>query len=169
MPYNIYTYDNVSMGAASIQSDLDILSDADKQPFLDSFEKWNCILGNGMESHMFDLIRYSSIYCKMDCKVLMDGCFVFRDWILEHTELDVDNFITVQSMASSFMPKSGGYGNVCQISGVIQQFMSKCVVGGRVMTNSNKQYHVTRNCRFRCLLFIPKCYAFYGRIFNRTT
>ena len=32
-----------------------------------------CILGKGMEHQMFDLIGYSSIYCKMDCKVLMDG------------------------------------------------------------------------------------------------
>ena len=30
MPYNIYTYENVSMGAASIQSALDMLSDSDK-------------------------------------------------------------------------------------------------------------------------------------------
>ena len=64
MPYHIYTYGNVNMGAASIQSALDILSDSDKQPFLDNLEKWNCILGNGMENQMFDLIKYLSIYCK---------------------------------------------------------------------------------------------------------
>ena len=64
--------------------------------------------------------------------------------MLEHTELDVDNFITIQYMASSFMLKSGCYDNVYQISGVLQQFISRCVVGGRVMTNSNKQYHVKR-------------------------
>ena len=29
-------------------------------------------------------------------------------------------------------------------SRVVQQFIAKCVVGGRVMTNSNKQYHVTK-------------------------
>ena len=40
------------------------------------------------------------------------------------------------------MLKSSCYGNVCQISGVTQQFITKCVVGGRVMTNSNKQYQV---------------------------
>ena len=47
-------------------------------------------------------------------------------------------------MASSFMLKPGCYDNVDQISGVIQQFITKCVVGGRVMTNSNKQYHVKK-------------------------
>ena len=93
---------------------------------------------------MFDLIKYVIIYCKLDCKVLMDGYEVFRQWMLEHTELDVDIHITFQSMASSFMLKPGRYDNVYQVSGAIQQFITKCVVGGRVMANSNKQYHVKK-------------------------
>ena len=97
---------------------------------------------------MFGSIKYSSIYSKMDCKVLMDGCEVFRTWMLEHTGLDVDNSITIQSMASTFMLKSGCYQHVYQISGVLQQLITKCVVGGRVMCNSNKQYHVKGNSRF---------------------
>ena len=105
MPYNVYTYENVTMGACSIQSALGILKDDGKQQFLDNLEQWDCILGKGMENQMFVLIKHSSIYCKMDCKVLMDGYEVFRQWMLEHTELDVDNYITIQYMASSFMLK----------------------------------------------------------------
>ena len=72
MPYNTYFNENVKMGAASIQSALDILSDSDKQPLLDNVEIWN----RSMDNHMFDLIKYSSVYCKVDCKVLMGGyCF----------------------------------------------------------------------------------------------
>ena len=78
----------------------------------------------------------------MGCKVLMDGYEVFRGWMLEHTKLDVDNCIAIQSMVSKFMLLPGCYDNVYQTSGVLQQFISRCVVGGRVMTNSNKQYHV---------------------------
>ena len=80
----------------------------------------------------------------MDCKVLMDGYEVFRGWVLEHAELDVDSFITIQSMAPSCMLKSGCHDNVYQVSGAIQQFISRCVVVGRVLTNSNKQYHVKK-------------------------
>ena len=47
-------------------------------------------------------------------------------------------------MASSFMLNSCCYDNVFQIPGVIQQFITKCVVGGRVMANMNKQYHVKK-------------------------
>ena len=112
MPYNVYTYENVNMGACSIQSALDILKDDGKQQFLDNLEKWDCILGKGMVNQMFDLIQDSSTYCKMDCKVLMDGYGVFRQWVLEHTELDVYNYITIQPTASSFMFKSGCYDKV---------------------------------------------------------
>ena len=87
MPYNVYTYENVNVGACSIQSALDILKD-DKQHFLDNLEKWECTLGKGMDNQMFDSIKYSSIYCNMDCKVLMGGYEIFRRWMLEDTELD---------------------------------------------------------------------------------
>ena len=74
MPYNVYTYENVNMGACSIQPALDILKDEDKKQFLDNLEKWDCVLGKGMDNQMFDLIKYSSIHCKMDCKV-------FNGWL----------------------------------------------------------------------------------------
>ena len=91
MPYNACTYEHINMGACSIQDALDVLKPEGKQQFLDNLETWNCILGKGMTDQMFDLIKYSGIYCKIDCKVLMDGYCVFRDWMLEHTELDVDS------------------------------------------------------------------------------
>ena len=47
-------------------------------------------------------------------------------------------------MASAFMLKSGCYGNVYQLSGALQQFITKCVVGGKVCTASNEQYHVKK-------------------------
>ena len=130
------------MGACSIQSALGILKDDDKQQFPNHLENCDCILSKGMDNQRLDLIKYSSIYCKMDCKVLMDGHEVLRRWMLEHTELDVYTFTTIQPMASSFMLKPGSYDNVYQVSGAIQQFITKCVAGGRAMTNSNKQYHV---------------------------
>ena len=164
MPYNIYTYENVRMGAASIQSALDVLKDEDQQPFLDNLEKWDCVLGNGMNNKLFDLIKYSSIYCKMDCKVLMEGYAVFREWILEWTELDVDYYITIQSLASTYMLKSGCYDNVYQLSGILQHYISRCVVGGRVMSANNKQYHVKKKLADfdACSLYPSAMYIMLG-------
>ena len=36
----------------------------------------------------------------MDCKILMGEYEIVRGWMLEHTESDVDNYITIQAMAS---------------------------------------------------------------------
>ena len=99
----------------------------------------------------------------------MDGYEVFRGWVIEHTGLDVDNPIIIQSMASSFMLKFGCYGNVYQISGVIQQFISRCVVGGRVMTNPNKQYHVKKKIADfdACSLYPSAMYFVEGLLKDR--
>ena len=157
------------MGACSIQSALDILKDGDKQQFLDNLETWDCILGKCMESQMFDLIKYSHIYCKMDCKVIMNGYEIFRQRVLEHTELDVDNYVTIQSTASSFMLKSGCYDHVFQISGVIQQLITKCVVGGRVMTDPNEQNHVKMKIAdFDACSLYPSAMYFMEGFFKRT-
>ena len=84
MHYSVYTYENVKIGAASIQSALDIIKDDDDtQHVLDNLETWDCVLGNGM----FDIIKYSSMYCKKDCKLLIEGYEVFRGWTLEQTQL----------------------------------------------------------------------------------
>ena len=101
----------------------------------------------------------------MDCKVLMEGYEVFRGWMLEHTELDVDHFITIQSMASPFMLKSGCYDNVYQVSGVMQQFISRCVLGGRVMTNSKNNIMLKRSLLILMLVLYMQvlcilCWAF---------
>ena len=141
----------------------------DKQQLLYNLEKWDCIIGKSMESQMFALITYSSTHCKLDCKVLMEGYSVFREWILEHTELDGDYVLRVQSLAFSFKLKSGCYDNVYQLSGVIQQFHTECVVGGRVMTNSNLQHHVKKKIADLMHVFMSKCYVFHVRVFARVT
>ena len=53
IPYNVYTYENVNMGACSIQSALDVLKDDDTQKSSDKLEKWDCILGKGMDNPVF--------------------------------------------------------------------------------------------------------------------
>ena len=85
MVYGVYTHQTVDMCACCVQDALDILKYYDEQPFSNNFEQWDCILDKGMDNHMFDSTTSSSIYCKMDCNVLMDGYEVCRGWMLEHT------------------------------------------------------------------------------------
>ena len=69
-PYNVYNYENISMGACSIESALDILKDVDKQQL---FVRQCQTCGCSMDNQMFGLTNYSYMYCQMYCKVIMDG------------------------------------------------------------------------------------------------
>ena len=64
--------------------------------------------------------------------------------MIEYTGLDIDNYITFQSLCSAYKLKEGCYDDIAMLSGVIQHYISNCKVGGRCMTNNNKMYHVNR-------------------------
>jgi len=146
MPYPIYTQENINKVFVPISHALKHVSITDKQQFLNNIDKWNC-RGNGHQQKAegnFNILTYSSKYCEMDCSVLKKGYETFRSWMLEYTELDIDDYITLQSLSSDYKLKTGCYDNVAMLSGVCQHYISRCIVGGRCMTNSNKMYHVKR-------------------------
>ena len=140
MPYKIYTEENIKKRNIPILKAIYHVSDKDRKQFIENIDKWGC----RVNKNDFDIIKYSSEYCRMDCSVLRKGYDKFREWILEHTKLDIDDFITIQSLASDYKLKSGCYDDVAMFSGVVQHYISNCIVGGRCMTNSNKMYHVER-------------------------
>ena len=84
------------------------------------------------------------MYCEMDCHVLRLGYETFRGWMLEYTGLDIDNYVTLQSLSSDYKLKEGCFNDVAMFSGIVQHYISNCIVGGRCMTNSNRMYHIKR-------------------------
>jgi hypothetical protein len=151
MPYGIYNEnDNVKKRFIQVNLVLNgndkyghaFLKDNQKKQFSSNLEKWNLIKKDGT----YDIIEYSKKYCEMDCIVLRNGYNTFRKWILqlenidtnESLELDINDIMTSASLAHRFMIKNGCYNDVYQLSGVPQQFIQKCVVGGRTMLANNK-------------------------------
>ena len=143
MPYAVYTPVNIDKVYVPITSALHYVKNNEKQQFLNNIDKWNC-RGAGHKFNEYNIIKYSSEYCKLDCSVLHQGYDTFRNWMLEYTKLDIDDYITLQSLASDYKLKEGCYNDVAMFSGVVQHYISNCIVGGRCMTNSNKMYHVKR-------------------------
>ena len=45
------------------------------------------------------MLIYSVKYCALDCQVLKLGYEIYKTWMLEITNLNIDNFITIQSLA----------------------------------------------------------------------
>lgn len=135
MNYNIYTADSIRKRYMSIEEVKKTFEDKnDQKQFLANIKKWNLQIDD-----KFDIVKYSSEYCLIDCEVLRLGYLMFRDWMIEITGIDIGDCLTIASLADKFLIKAGCYEGVNQFSGVVREFIQKCVVGGRVMTANNKQ------------------------------
>jgi len=109
----------------------------DEKQFLDNIQKWNLRIGY---NNSYSCLAYACEYCKIDCKILKQGYETFREWMHELANIDIDDTLTIASLAHKFFINKDCYEDVNEISGVPQQFIQKCVVGGRTMCNNNQKY-----------------------------
>ena len=138
MPYDVYTEENVNKRFISVDEalkDKDLEKEEDKQQFLNNLKKWKLL----RDDNTYDIIEYSSIYCEMDCKVLHDGYNIFKTWMLQSTKLNIDYFLTMASIAHTYLITVGCYDGVYELGGTPQRFIQRCIVGGRTMTSENKK------------------------------
>lgn len=138
MPYDIYNENNIMNKFIDVNEVLKYISNDDKDEFLKNCKNWGCLVNNTI-----DIIKYSKIYCYMDVKILKKCYNVFRDWCLNDVNLDINNILTLPSMADSYLKNSGCYDGCYKISGIPQLFINECVVGGRTMSARNEKYN---NC-----------------------
>lgn len=134
MPYTLYTDDNIAKRFVSIDDALKIVADDEKEQFLQNIKRWDL-----QKDDTYDIIKYSSMYCEIDCKILCEGYNTFRKWIKETFKLDIDFILTGASLAHQYFVNEGCYDGVNELGGVPQLFIQGCVVGGRVMCAENKK------------------------------
>lgn len=139
MPYKIYTQENINKRFIKIEEAVKELKKDEVNQFLENIEKWN--LRKGDE---YDIINYSSEYCRLDCEILQDGYEMFRSWIQEYLDLDINNILTIASLADKYMIKNGCYEGCYSLAGNSQIFIQKTVVGGRVMCANNEKARHTK-------------------------
>jgi len=138
MPYSLYSEETVKQRYIPIQTALQIISPKDHEQFLDNLKRWNL----RRPDETYDIVKYSSKYCEIDCKILFQGYNTFRKWILDLLALDIDNILTTASLADRYFIKQGCYEGVNELSGVPQMFIQGTVVGGRTMVSENKKIAV---------------------------
>jgi hypothetical protein len=135
MPYDLYNKTNaIKDRFINIDEALKFINKEEKEQFLTNIKEWN--LEN---NDKYDCIKYSALYCELDCEVLKQGYLKFRDWMLELVNLDINNILTIASLAHKFFINQECYKDIYEISGIPQQFIQKCVVGGRTMCNNNEK------------------------------
>lgn len=134
MPYTLYNEVNISKRFVPIDEALSIIDKKEQEQFLNNIKRWDL-----QKDDTYDIIKYSSLYCEIDCKILSEGYNTFRKWIKETFKLDIDFILTGASLAHQYFVNEGCYDGVNELGGVPQLFIQGCVVGGRVMCSENKK------------------------------
>lgn len=135
MPYEIYSEENLSNVYFSITEAKKYIHKDLHQQFENNIKKWDCDIDD-----TFNIIKYSRIYCEMDCNVLRKGYETFKGWMMDLCSINIDEIISIASLSHKYLIKKGCYDDVMELSGVPREFIQKCVVGGRTMCNSNKKW-----------------------------
>ena len=134
MPYDLYTEENVEKVWIDIDTCLKEVKDKDKKEYLENCKRWNCI-----EDGKINILDYAGEYCYMDCLTLKHGYEKFANLVQEAIDEDINNYISLASLAHNYLVREGCYKDVLAMSGLPRAFIQKCVVGGRTMCANNKK------------------------------
>lgn len=105
--------------------------------FIENCNRWDCIKYNKV-----DIIKYAEIYCEIDCEILEKGYNTFKSMIRKVCDLNLDKYISLASIADTYMLKEGVYEDVYELNCVVREFIQLCVVGGRTMCAKNEKHHI---------------------------
>ncbi|ELP87597.1 hypothetical protein EIN_145810 [Entamoeba invadens IP1] len=90
---------------------------------------------------------YCKFHCCQDVRILKEGHIKFRNNNLKSLNIDVDNFISISTLANHYF-KLHVYtqiSNLMQYSGKVREFIQGAVYGGRNMCRDNTKQHVTKD------------------------
>ena len=145
MPYNIFNEANMFGFEKGTKVPIEVIKNIElgkfnwdkkkQKQFEINLEKWNCISD---DRQTVDLLKYSQIYCDKDCLLLYKAMKQFRQNIYEISQLDILTLTTAASIGESIMIKEGAFDDVVDVTGVVRDFIQRCVVGGRVCVSNNE-------------------------------
>lgn len=138
MPYSFYNKQTLTEKKVLIKDALVHLEEKDRIEFVSNLKTLNFI----KDEIYFDHIGYSKFYCEQDVKLTKKGYNIFKEWIMEVTELDINSYITLASISFAYLLKRNCFDDCYEFSGVVREFIQKTVVGGRTMVNQNQKLHV---------------------------
>ena len=130
-----YNKKNIFTQYHNIEKYLEPFNEEEKIIVLDNAKKWNCI-----KDDKIDIIKYSKNYCDMDVELLGKGYLIFREWILEYFQEDINGHLTIPSIITNIFMKQGIFKDCYELSGLPREFITKAMIGGRCMTANNEKH-----------------------------
>lgn len=139
LPYGAYNKETVNKKTIKIDYAVSHLKDpTDEKEFIENIDKW----GLRVDEDSFKHIKYSSIYCRLDCIVNKLGFDIYRKDVKKVTGLDIIDYVSNASIADNYYKSKGCFDGCYELSGVPREFIQKCVVGGRTMMANNQPIRV---------------------------
>ena len=164
MPYDLYSKKVIDNPIIKMIKASNHLSNEDYKQLVNNSKDWNIITychnhkdNKNIDSLyscgdcLFDSVEYAAKYCELDCKVLAQGYDTMKRWLYEATcskrhngelienGLNADNYVSISSLVDSYLKKEGCYYGCAKLTGIPQDFISKAIVGGRVMCANNEK------------------------------
>lgn len=136
--HSFYNRENVIKQYHSLEDFLKPFNKSDKETVINNINKWNCLNENGE----VDIIEYSKRYCDIDVEILAKGYLIFREWLLDYFDEDINNHLTLPSIVSNIFLKRGIFDGCYELSGLPRDFIAKSMIGGRCMLARNTKHKV---------------------------
>ena len=171
IPYRIYTQHNINrQNVSALEFQLQYYNEnVDKLGMKQTISNIHQLIENAKYAKTFNtenltinILEYAYFYCIRDCVVLMDGMNQF-DKDLKHIFTEskhsfpgIHQYLSISSVGYDFARIYGCFNGCYRLSGKPQNFIQRCVNGGRTMTaNNEKQYIVGKIQDFDAVSLYP--------------
>ena len=137
-PYTFYDSEHVKYIFGDIEEACEHLkNDEDRKQFRENIKQLQCEDDEG--AGLFDMEKYSTFYCMQDVRILRDGFERFRKDLLQEFDIDAYYFVSISSIANRLFEKEVYWKNknLYDLAGTPREFISRAVLGGRVMMSEN--------------------------------
>lgn len=136
-PHSLINVDNFK-SIVPLSDCLNHLKPDQHEDFISNAKKQDCLV-----DAYVDLKKYSEAYCIQDVRILSQGFIKFRQQIKEVTNFDIIELLSTPQLADCYFKSVGVYDGCYSISGIANDFIRRCCVGGRVMCRDNQKINVT--------------------------
>jgi hypothetical protein len=131
--YGYYTFDNY-LQRANVKEYRKFLKSNDKVQFNKELYL-NTVSDYDVKTNTFDSLAYYKHYLKYDVLVLCAGMKKMRQALLEITDLDMYDYLTISSISDAYVKKNGAYDGIYGMRYNLRNFCANAVQGGRVHVN----------------------------------
>ena len=127
---------NLGMGDINMteKDETDFIDEFNKQELKKIMESFEPFYNN--ETCLYDFAGYDRKYNMVDCEILHELVNKIRHTFKVNMGVDIINHCSISSLAAKYQKNNKCYAGVYGVTGIIEKFISRAKVGGRVCLNT---------------------------------